>query len=241
VPATPALPCRAPDAHRPGPDLLGLPPGPGHHPGGSSRDITVQTGHSCRGGCGRHQPCGLAKPGHGARVRPGRARPRRPTDDRAPDHRADRPPIHRPQRAEVCGLRTQRSAADGHRVRRHVHPLRAPRPSRRVCALQRDQTGRRPHRRRGADLRAVPPLGTRTARVRPLRQDRLDSRPDPRRPAGRVRELLPNASSRLQRVRQESGMQLRRQRRADLRAVLAPGHLALRPLRRTVSPREHAT
>jgi hypothetical protein len=61
------------------------------------------------------------------------------------------------ERAEMCGLRPHRSGVDGHRQRGHVCSLRAPRPSRRVCALRRRQTGRRAARRGATDLRAMPP------------------------------------------------------------------------------------
>jgi hypothetical protein len=64
-----------------------------------------------------------------------------------------------------------------------------------------------------------------------LRRDRADRRPCPRRPAGCVRELLPDASGRLQRVRQAPRMQLRRQRPPGLHVVLTAGHGAVRAVR----------
>jgi len=97
--------------------------------------------------------------------------------------------------------------------------------------LRRGQAGRRPRRRRAADLRAVPPPRPRAPPVRDMRPDRLDRGAGPRRRAGHLRQLLPAARRRLRRVRQVPGMQLRPQRPSGLPVVLAACHRSLRPLR----------
>jgi hypothetical protein len=89
----------------------------------------------------------------------------------------------------------------------------------------------RPHRRRRAGLRAMPPLGTRPAPVRGVRQDRPDRGARPRRPRRHLRELLPDAHGCLQRVRQTAGMQPRRHPEAGLRVVRATGHSTVRAVR----------
>ena len=150
---------------------------------------------------------------------------------RAAGRRADRPRVDDPDPARVRALRPGRDAALPHTRRRHVQAVHRPPDHRRLRALRRGQAGRRPRRRRAAHLRAVPPPRPRAPPVRGLRPDRLDRGAGPRRRAGHLRQLLPDAQRRLQRVRQVPGMQLRRQRPSGLPVVLAAGDRPLRPLR----------
>ena len=98
-----------------------------------------------------------------------------------------------------CG--SDRAAADPLKPGRGLSPLPEPAARDRLRPLRRGQAGRRPHRRRRAGLRAVPPSRARAPALRDVRQDRSDRGPGPRRGRGRVRELLPDAAGRLHGLR----------------------------------------
>lgn len=128
-------------------------------------------------------------------------------------------------------VRSHRAAAGGHRLRWHVLPMRRPAKPAWLRSLRCGQAGRCSHQRWPADLRTVPPRRTRAPRMRELRHDRLDRRAGPRRTTRRMRELLPDARGRLQRVRPPPRMQLRRQPHTDLPDLLTARHRDLRSLR----------
>ena len=82
-----------------------------------------------------------------------------------------------------------------------------------------------------AHLRTVPPPWPRAPPVRDLRQDRLDRGAGPRRRAGHLRELLPDARRCLRRLRPAPRVQFRRDQPPGLPVMLAPGHRLMRALR----------
>ena len=144
--------------------------------------------------------------------------------------RAHRPRLGLPDDARLRPLRPGREAAVPDGGRGHVQAVRRPRAHGRLRSLRRGQGRRRPGLLRPVHLRAVPAACPGAPLVRALRAGSPDRGAGTRRRARHLRQLLPAARRRLQRLRQIPALQLRCQRPSGLPVVLAEGDLRLRPL-----------
>ena len=151
------------------------------HPAAGSSDPARDHGRGitarrcCRRSGGRccHQPGSAARAGRGGRCRPGHAPARGTAGCRVLGVRADRARLSDTGPAPVRGAAGTGSRCSA-RPAGACEGVHRPPEHRRVRALRRGQGGRRPRRRRAANLRAVPPPGPRSPPVREMRQDRLD-------------------------------------------------------------------
>ena len=159
-----------------------------------------RSGRGRRSRCGGARRAGAVAPGTGAGCRPAGAQPGRTAAGGPPGRRADRPRLSHPRRSAAaprCG-RTGDAVDPRRRWPGACPRCRAWQLAAACSACGRIKPRRHARRPPGSRIceRVPAPHRPRQPPLRDLRQDRTDRGPRPRRRAGHLRELLPDARAR---------------------------------------------